>query len=195
MAETFTIKIPLGFNAPDFKLPDTISGKSIDYKSIKGEKGTLVMFICNHCPYVLHVMDELVRIGKEYMPKGIGFVAISSNDVENYPQDSPELMKQFAADRNFPFPYLYDESQETAKAYQASCTPDYNLFDANDHCVYRGQLDKSRPGNNVTIDGKDLRAALDAVIAGKKPDENQLPSSGCNIKWKTEDENPLKPLF
>ncbi|MDA3905691.1 MAG: thioredoxin family protein [Bacteroidales bacterium] len=195
MAETFTIKIPLGFNAPDFHLTDTISGKSINYKSIKGEKGTLVMFICNHCPYVLHVMDELVRIGKEYMPKGIGFVAINSNDVENYPQDSPELMKQFAADRDFPFPYLYDESQETAKAYQASCTPDYNLFDANDICVYRGQLDASRPGNDVTIDGKDLRAALDAVIAGKKPDENQLPSSGCNIKWKNEDENPLKPLI
>lgn len=195
MAETFTIKTQLGFNAPDFQLPDTISGKTFNYKLIKGEKGTLVMFICNHCPYVLHIMDELVKIGREYLPKGIGFVAISANDVENYPEDSPELMKQFAADRNFPFPYLYDESQETAKAYQASCTPDYNLFDANDECVYRGQLDGSRPQNDVPIDGKNLREALNAVLAGIKPGENQRPSSGCNIKWKVEDKNPLKPLL
>lgn len=195
MAQTFTIKIPLGFTAPDFKLPDTIRGGIVDYNQIKGEKGTLVMFICNHCPYVLHVVDELVIIGKEYLPKGIGFVAISSNDVKNYPQDSPELMKQFAIDRGFPFPYLYDESQETAKAYQASCTPDYDLFDANDVCVYRGQLDESRPQNDAPINGKDLRAALDAVLAGFKPDEKQLPSTGCNIKWKIEDKNPLKPLI
>jgi len=195
MAQTFTIKVPLGFKAPDFKLPDTLSGKYFDYKQIKGEKGTLVMFICNHCPYVLHVMDELVRISKEYLPKGIGFVAISSNDVENYPQDSPELMKQFAIDHDFPFPYLYDESQDTAKAYQASCTPDYDLFDAKDVCVYRGQLDESRPQNGAPINGKDLRTALDAVLAGLKPDKKQLPSSGCNIKWKMEDENPLKPLI
>ena len=122
-------------------------------------------------------------------------MAISANDVENYPEDSPELMKQFAVNRGFPFPYLYDESQETAKAYQAACTPDYNLFDANDRCVYRGQLDGSRPQNNIPIDGRDLRDALNKVIAGKKPDENQLPSSGCNIKWKIQDKNPLKPLL
>lgn len=195
MSETFTIKTSLGFKAPNFQLPDTVSGKNFNYKSIKGEKGTLVMFICNHCPYVLHVMDELVKIGKEYLPKGIGFVAISANDVENYPEDSPELMKKFAADYDFPFPYLYDESQETAKAYQAACTPDYDLFDANDTCVYRGQLDESRPQNGVLIDGKNLRDALDAVLSGIKPSKNQLPSSGCNIKWKIEDKNPLKPLF
>jgi len=153
------------------------------------------MFICNHCPYVIHVIDELVRIGKEYLPKGIGFVAISANDIENYPEDSPELMKQFASERKFPFPYLYDESQKTARAYQAACTPDYDLFDTKDTCVYRGQLDGSRPQNDRPIDGKDLREALDAVLAGIKPDEKQLPSSGCNIKWKVEDKNPLKPLF
>ena len=195
MAQTFTIQIPLGFKAPNFNLPDTISGKPFNYNQIKGGKGTLVMFICNHCPYVLHVMDELVKIGKEYQSKGIGFVAISANDIENYPEDSPELMKQFAAERDFPFPYLYDETQETAKAYQAVCTPDYDLFDANDVCVYRGQLDESRPQNDAPINGKNLRIALDAVIAGLKPDEKQLPSSGCNIKWKIEDKNPLKPLL
>ncbi len=195
MAQAFTIKIPLGFNAPDFNLPDTLSGKHIDYKAIKGKNGTLVMFICNHCPYVLHVIDELVNIVNEYLPKGIGFVAISSNDVENYPEDSPALMKQFALDRAFPFPYLYDETQETARAYQAACTPDYNLFDIGDKCVYRGQLDDSRPQNDAPINGKDLRAALNAILALQKPDEKQLPSSGCNIKWKNNDENPLKPLL
>lgn len=195
MAETFTIKTVLGFEAPEFLLPDTISGDSFDYESIRGEKGTLVMFICNHCPYVLHVMDELVKIGKEYLPKGIGFVAISANDVGNYPEDSPKLMKQFAADRDFPFPYLYDESQETAKAYRAACTPDYDLFDADNRCVYRGQLDASRPQNGKIVDGKNLREALDVVIAGIKPVENQLPSSGCNIKWKADNKNPLKPLL
>jgi len=195
MAETFTIKIPLRFKAPDFNLPDTISGESYNYNKIKGEKGTLVMFICNHCPYVLHVMDELVKIAKEYQAKGIGFVAISANDVENYPEDSPELMKKFAKERDFTFPYLYDETQEIAEAYKASCTPDYNLFDAKDECVYRGQLDNSRPKNGKPINGKQLRAAIDAVIAGLKPNEKQIPSSGCNIKWKIEDKNPLKPLL
>lgn len=194
MAQTFTIQIPLGFKATDFSLPDVISGNSIGFNDIKGKKGTLVIFICNHCPYVLHVIDELVKIGKEYLPKGIGIVAISANDVENYPEDSPVLMKQFALDRDFPFPYLYDESQETAKAYQAACTPDYNLFDVNDNCVYRGQLDDSRPKNNAPVDGKNLRTAIDAVLKGLNPDEKQIPSSGCNIKWKVEDENPLKPL-
>lgn len=195
MAETFTIKIPLGFKAPDFHLSDVISNKKVSFKDIQGEKGTLVMFICNHCPYVLHVMDELVKIAKDYIPKGIGFVAISSNDIIHYPEDSPEKMKAFAAERDFPFAYLYDETQEIAKAYQASCTPDYNLFDATNACVYRGQLDDSRPNNGAEINGKDLRAALDAVLANQKPSEKQLPSSGCNIKWIVEDGNPLKPLF
>lgn len=195
MAETFTVKIPLGFKAPDFHLSDVISNKVISFKDIQGEKGTLVMFICNHCPYVLHVMDELVKIARDYMKKGIGFVAISSNDSIHYPEDSPEKMKTFAMERNFPFAYLYDETQEIAKAYQASCTPDYNLFDANNACVYRGQLDNSRPNNGAEINGKDLRAALDAVLAKQKPLEKQIPSSGCNIKWIVEDKNPLKPLF
>ncbi len=194
MAQTYTIKIPLGFKAPDFQLPDTVTGKLINFDAIKGEKGTLVMFICNHCPYVIHVIKELVSIAKEYQKKGIGFVAISSNDVNNYPEDSPELMKQFAEEQHFSFPYLYDESQEIAKAYQAACTPDYNLFDADDLCVYRGQLDNSRPQNGLPVNGEHLRAALEDVIHGKTPSKNQLPSSGCNIKWKEADKNPLKKL-
>lgn len=194
MAQTYTIKIPLGFEAPHFQLPDTVSGKKFDFEDIKGEKGTLVMFICNHCPYVIHVIKELVKIANEYQKRGIGFVAISSNDVNNYPEDSPELMKLFAQQLHFPFPYLYDETQEIAKAYQAACTPDFNLFDVNNLCVYRGQLDDSRPQNGVPVNGKHLRSALEDVINGKKPDENQIPSSGCNIKWKVEDKNPLKKL-
>jgi thiol-disulfide isomerase/thioredoxin len=195
MAQTFTIQIPLNFEAPDFLLHDVISKKKIDFKSIKGEKGTLVMFICNHCPYVLHVIEELVKIANEYQEKGIGFVAINSNDIETYPEDSPELMKEFARKNGFSFPYLFDETQEIAKAYQAACTPDYNLFDANNKCVYRGQLDDSRPKNNEPISGKDLRLALNAVLKGNKPTENQIASSGCNIKWKKGNDYPLKPLI
>lgn len=184
MAETPTIQIPLGFKAPEFSLPDTISGKDLSFANIKGEKGTMVMFICNHCPYVIHVIHELVNIANEYIPKGIGFVAISSNDVVNYPQDSPEKMNEHAIDWKFPFPYLYDESQEIAKAYQAACTPDYNLFNGDDLCVYRGQLDDSRPKNTAPVDGKDLRAALDSLLNGKPISKDQKPSTGCNIKWK-----------
>jgi thiol-disulfide isomerase/thioredoxin len=184
MALTPTKPIPIGFKAPDFRLTNQISNKQLSYPDIKGEKGTLVMFICNHCPYVKHVVEELVRIGNVYIPQGIGMVAINSNDVENYPEDSPEKMKVFAADHDFPFPYLFDETQEVARAYDAACTPDFNLFDANDRCVYRGQLDGSRPGNEVPVNGKDLRAALDLVLAGKAVPENQIPSTGCNIKWK-----------
>lgn len=195
MAETFTIKIPLGFEAPDFSLPDTIQGENINYAQIKGQKGTLVMFICNHCPYVLHVIDKLVAIANEYQPKGIGIVAISANDVENYPEDAPDKMKAFARERGFNFPYLYDETQETAKAYQAACTPDFNVFNAENKCVYRGQLDDSRPKNTQAVTGKDLRAALDAVLNGEPVSERQIPSSGCNIKWKVNNKNPLKPLL
>lgn len=184
MALTPTKPIPLGFAAPDFKLTDQISNKLLTFKDIQGKKGTLVMFICNHCPYVKHVINELVSIGKEYMPKGIGMVAINSNDAENYPEDSPENMKLFAADHDFPFPYLYDETQEVAKAYDAACTPDFNLFDVKNRCVYRGQLDGSRPGNEMPVNGEDLRAALDLVLAGKPVPEKQIPSTGCNIKWK-----------
>ena len=186
MAETPTTQIPLGFKAPEFNLPDVVSGQMKTFSQIRGTKGTLVVFICNHCPYVIHVIHEIVNIAQEYMPKGFGFVAISSNDVENYPQDGPEQMKIHAEKWGFPFPYLYDESQEIAKAYEAACTPDYNLFNGNDLCVYRGQLDDSRPKNNAHVNGKDLRAALEALLHSLPIDLNQKPSTGCNIKWKKE---------
>jgi len=186
MSETPTIQIPLGFKAPNFRLPDTISGNTISFSDIQGEKGTVVIFICNHCPYVIHVIHQIVKIAEEYLPKGIGFVAISSNDVENYPQDSPEKMKEHAALWHFPFPYLYDETQDIAKAYQAACTPDYSVFDENKLCVYRGQLDDSRPNNDKAINGKDLRKTLDHLLSGKAISKKQKPSTGCNIKWKSQ---------
>lgn len=184
MSLTPTKKIDLGFTLPPFKLPDTVSGKILTHDDIKGKKGTLVMFICNHCPYVLHIIHELIKIGYDYKDKGIGIVAISSNDVINYPQDHPDRMKELALSLQFPFPYLYDESQQVAIAYDAACTPDFNLFDADDKCVYRGQLDGSRPGNEIETDGSDLRKALDLVIAEKDVPKNQIPSTGCGIKWK-----------
>ncbi len=185
MSLTPTKPISLGFGAPDFSLPDAVSGKLISFKDIRGEKGTLVMFICNHCPYVKHVIHELVNIGNDYLSQGIGIVAINSNDVENYPDDHPEKMKDLAWELRFPFPYLFDESQEVAKAYDAACTPDFDLFDADGKCVYRGQLDASRPGNNEPVNGSDLRKALDLVLIGQEVPSKQIPSVGCNIKWKT----------
>ncbi|NQU35548.1 MAG: thioredoxin family protein [Bacteroidetes bacterium] len=184
MSLTPTTQIPLGFSMHQFILPDTITNQMVSSYDVKGEKGTLVMFICNHCPFVLHVIHELVKIGYYYMNHGIGIVAISSNDVVSHPQDHPDRMKEFALSLKFPFPYLYDETQVVAKVYDAACTPDINLFDADGKCVYRGQLDGSRPGNDIPIDGKDLRSALDLVVAGKKVPEDQTPSVGCNIKWK-----------
>lgn len=184
MARTLTTQIPLGFNAPAFELPDTVSGDKKTFEDIRGEKGTLVMFICNHCPYVVHVREELVRLANDYLPKGVGFVAISSNDVENYPDDSPEKMKALAEQMNFPFAYLYDETQEVARAYDAACTPDFGLFDAEGKCVYRGQLDDSRPHSDEPVNGEDMRAALDAMLAGHEIPSPQIPSMGCNIKWK-----------
>lgn len=184
MSLTPTKQIELGFQMPNFSLPDTITGRIISNNEIKGEKGTLVMFICNHCPYVLHVIHQLIKIGYDYKDKGIGFVAISSNDVVNYPQDHPDRMKEFGLSLKFPFPYLYDESQEVAKAYDAVCTPDFDLFDEKGNCVYRGQLDGSRPGNNVKVDGKDLRFAIEQVLTGEEITQKQIPSTGCNIKWK-----------
>jgi len=195
MSETPTINIPLGFKAPEFHLPDTVSGKMMNYQQIRGEKATVVVFICNHCPYVVHVIHEIVNIGQEYMPKGIGFVAISSNDVINYPQDSPDKMKEHAALWNFPFAYLYDETQEVAKAYQAACTPDFNVFNEKDLCVYRGQMDDSRPGNDAPVNGKDLRKVLNALLNGEPIPENQKPSTGCNIKWKAGYTPPLQNVF
>lgn len=184
MALTFTKPVALGFKAQEFLLPDVVSRKMTSIQDIQGEKGTLVMFICNHCPYVQHVIMELVQLGKDYIPKGIGIAAISANDVASYPEDHPEKMKVLAQQLGFPFPYLYDESQETARAYDAACTPDFNLFDAENKCVYRGQLDGARPGNRVPVTGKDLRKAIENVMTGKKVPEEQLPSVGCSIKWK-----------
>lgn len=184
MARTPTISIPLGYKAPDFHLPDVVSGKDKSWVDVKGQKATVVLFICNHCPFVIHVLDELIRSGNDYGPKGIGFVAISSNDVEHYPDDSPERMKQLALNKSFPFPYLYDASQDVAKAYTAACTPDISVFDQNDRCVYRGQLDDSRPGNDRPVTGNDLRTVLDLLLEGKEVPTQQIPSLGCNIKWK-----------
>ena len=173
----------LGTQAPDFQLPDTISGKEISFADVAQDKATVVLFICNHCPYVIHVMEELVNIGKAYQDQGVGFVAISSNDVVNYPDDSPDKMTTFAHEYDFNFPYLYDESQAVAKAYDAACTPDIYVFDGSGNLAYRGRMDASRPGNTIPVTGADLRAALDQIIAGQVP-ETQIPSAGCNIKWK-----------
>jgi peroxiredoxin len=175
--------LPLGTSAPDFRLPDT-GGRLVALDDFADRPALLVMFICNHCPYVRHVVDEIARVGREYLAAGVGIVAISSNDVAQYPEDGPQAMATFAADKGFEFPYLYDESQEVAAAYQAACTPDFFLFDASRRLVYRGQLDGARPSNEVPNDGADLRAALDAALAGRAVPERQVPSAGCNIKWK-----------
>ncbi len=185
MALTPTVQIPLKFAAPDFQLPEPLSGKTRSWQDIRGPKGTVVMFICNHCPFVVHVMDELVRLGNDYMNQGIGFVAISANDITTHPQDGPTHMAALAAEKEFPFMYLYDESQEVAKAYEAACTPDFSIFSHEGKCVYRGQLDGSRPGNEIPVDGADMRKVLDLLVRGAAvPEENQIPSIGCNIKWK-----------
>ena len=183
MARTPSTMLALGTRAPDFKLPDP-DGQTTSLQDFKGRKALLVMFLSNHCHFVKHVAAELAAMAKEYMPKGVGIVGIQSNDVAKYPDDRPELMKVEKAKYGYPFAYVYDETQAVAKAYQAACTPDFYLFDANHALVYRGQLDDSRPGNAVPVTGKDLRQALDAVLAGKKPGEDQRPSIGCNIKWK-----------
>lgn len=184
MARTPSNMLALGTDAPDFTLLDTVSDSQLSLQELKGENGTMVMFICNHCPFVIHVNPEISKLGKTYLEKGISFIAISSNDVINYPQDAPHLMKQRAKEEDYTFPYLYDETQEIAKAYDAACTPDFYLFDGNLKLVYRGQLDDSRPGNGVPLTGADLRNAMDALLAGEEIDDNQKPSIGCNIKWK-----------
>jgi peroxiredoxin len=183
MVRTPSTMLPLGTVAPDFSLPN-IDGRSVSLADVAGEKGTVVMFICNHCPFVKHVADQLAVLGRDSLPRGIGFVAISSNDVASHPADSPEQMVHEAEERGYPFPYLYDETQEVAKAYHAACTPDFFLFDAGRALVYRGQLDPSRPGSDVPVTGQDLRAAIDALLAGRPPIDEQIPSLGCNIKWK-----------
>jgi len=186
MASTYSTMLPLGTTAPEFKLLDTVSGEMMSLQNVKGSKATVVMFICNHCPYVVHVLDEVLKQARESKPKGVAFVAISSNDVADYPEDGPEKMKEKAIEKAFPFPYLYDETQEVAKAYQAACTPDFYVFDQDLRCVYRGRLDDSTPRNGLELTGKDLRNALDAVLEGRAiAEEDQFPSLGCNIKWKS----------
>jgi peroxiredoxin len=184
VAETPSTMLELGTKAPAFSLPDVITGQNISLETFTGKKALLVMFICAHCPFVKHVQEELARLGRDYEDRGVGIVAISSNDVENFPEDSPERLKEMAETLGFRFPFCYDESQETAKAYEAACTPDFFVFDSSRKLVYRGQLDDSRPGNKVPVTGRDLRAALDAVLSDRSIEGNQKPSIGCNIKWK-----------
>ncbi|MEZ4952438.1 MAG: thioredoxin family protein [Saprospiraceae bacterium] len=184
MAFTESNMLPLGTKAPDFSLPDTVSGSLISLQDVVKEKGTVVMFLCNHCPYVIHVNEEIVRLANDYAAKGIGFVAISSNDVVNYPADAPDKMKTHAEEVGYPFPYLYDETQEVAKAYDAACTPDFYVFDKDQKLAYRGRLDDSRPNSGTPLTGRDLRAALDIVLAEGEVPDRQYPSAGCNIKWK-----------
>jgi peroxiredoxin len=174
--------LPLGTKAPDFSLVN-VDGRTVSLADFNGAPALLVMFICNHCPFVKHLADSLASFSGEYMAKKVAIVAINSNDVANYPADSPEQMVHEAEDRGYPFPYLYDETQEVAKAYRAACTPDFFLFDSNRQLVYRGQFDSSRPDSGQPVTGADLRAAIDSVLAGKKPSEKQMPSIGCNIKW------------
>jgi len=174
----------LGTKAPDFKLMDTITDHLITLEEIKGKHGILIMFICNHCPFVKHINEEIVRIANEYRQLGFGFAGIMSNDIENYPQDHPKEMKEHATKHQYSFPYLFDGTQGIAKAYNAACTPDFFLFDNQLNLIYRGQLDDSRPGNGIHPNGRDLREAMDAVLNNRKVSEDQKPSIGCNIKWK-----------
>lgn len=184
MSLTPSNMLPLGTTAPDFTLPDSRTGKAVSLQELQSDKATVVMFICNHCPYVKHVKDEIAQVAADYQRKGVSFVAISANDVEKYPEDGPAAMKEKALSWHFTFPYLYDETQEVAKAYEAACTPDFYIFDKNLSLVYRGQLDESRPGNGKPLTGQDMRTALDAMLSGKKVSQEQIPSVGCNIKWK-----------
>jgi thiol-disulfide isomerase/thioredoxin len=184
MAETPSTMVPLGTPALHFSLPDTVSGKTVTLDEIKSDKATLIMFICNHCPFVKHVQQELVNLARDYQPKGVSLVAISSNDIESYPDDGPERMKAVANDLGYSFPYLFDESQEVAREYKAACTPDFFLYDSELKLAYRGQLDDSRPENGIPVTGADLRAAVDNLLLGEPVNPNQRPSVGCNIKWK-----------
>ena len=184
MALTPSSMLPLGTPAPDFTLPDVVTGQPISLSTFTQYKGYLIMFICRHCPYVMHIQNELVRLGNDYRYRGIAVIAISSNDANRYPEDGPAKLKGMALDREFSFPLCYDEFQAVARAYHAACTPDFFLFDQDKRLVYRGQLDDSRPGNQVPVTGVDLRSAINAVLSGQAPDPDQRPSMGCNIKWK-----------
>ncbi|MFZ0827269.1 MAG: thioredoxin family protein [Verrucomicrobiia bacterium] len=183
MSLTPSTMLPLGTAAPDFHLPDT-SGKTVSLTDFKGQPALLVVFMCNHCPYVKHIRAGLSQLARDYLPRGAAIVGINANDVANYPEDSPARMQEEAKAAGYLFPYLFDESQAVAKAYRAACTPDFFVFDRGRRLVYRGQFDASRPGNGIPVTGNDVRAALDAVIAGKPTSEFQVPSIGCNIKWK-----------
>ncbi len=184
MAITPSTMKPLGFLAPDFVLKDVLTGEPRSLAQLKSEHGTVVVFMCNHCPFVRHILDKLVEVAKDYEEKGISFVGINSNDIRKYPDDSPEKMKELANAKGFSFPYLFDETQEVAKAYDAVCTPDFFVFDGARKCVYRGRFDASRPGQEIPVTGQDLKDALDALLSGKLISEDQKPSLGCNIKWK-----------
>ncbi len=184
MSRTESTMLPLGTLAPEFQLPDVTSGKPVSLADFESRKGLLVMFICRHCPYVKHVQHELAKLGRDYSGRPLGIVAISSNDAIGYPDDAPERLREQAVELGFTFPYLYDESQEIARAYDAACTPDFYLFDGSKKLVYRGQLDNSRPRNDNPVTGRDLRAAIDAVLNDQPVDPNQTPSLGCNIKWR-----------
>ena len=175
--------IPLGTRAPNFKLYDVLSDEMISLKEIQSDLGTVVMFICNHCPYVKHIQDVLVLLARDYIMKGLAFVAVNSNDISEYPEDGPDEMRRVGEELDFPFPYLFDESQEVAQAYGATCTPDFFVYDGGLELVYRGQFDESRPGNHNMVTGKDLGEALDCLLLGREITPDQHPSMGCNIKW------------
>jgi hypothetical protein len=186
MVKTLSTMLPLGTKAPDFTLKDSISNQSIKLSThVQHSKGTVIMFICNHCPYVKHINAELVKLAHDYQHKPISFIAINSNDVDSYPDDSPENMKKTAQELAYPFPYLFDETQEVAQLFQAACTPDFYIFDENKQLVYRGQLDDSRPGNSIPVNGHDLRHAINCLLDRIPNSNSQKPSMGCNIKWKS----------
>ena len=187
MVMTASTMLPLGTKAPGFTLPDT-NDDPVSLADFSDASALVVVFMCNHCPFVKHIIDGLVKLAKDYQAKGVAFVGINSNDVEGYPEDRPQKMAQFAKEKRFTFPYLFDATQEVAKSYCAACTPDFFVFDGDRKLVYRGQMDDSRPGNNVPVTGADLRAALDAVLQGEPVPKEQRPSMGCNIKWKSGNE-------
>jgi thiol-disulfide isomerase/thioredoxin len=184
MSYTESTMLTLGIEAPPFQLTDTLSGEKFSLEELKSTKATVIMFLCNHCPYVKHVNPEIIRVAKDFIPRGVSFIAISSNDAVRYPDDGPEQMKINALELGYPFPYLYDETQEVARAYDAACTPDFYLFDGELQLVYRGRLDDAKPKNENPLTGKDLRNAIAAVLNGEPVADKQYPSAGCNIKWK-----------
>tara|TARA_Y100000766_G_C18842629_1_gene573980 strand:- start:672 stop:1307 length:636 start_codon:yes stop_codon:yes gene_type:complete len=184
MVLTPTAQIPLGYYAPQFNLLNPVIDKKQSLDQLKSQKATVIIFMCNHCPYVVHILDILVQLSQDYLTKSISFIGINSNDILKYPDDSPEKMVELVKNNNIPFPYLFDETQDVARAYKAACTPDFSVFDANMKCVYRGQFDNSRPGNNQPVTGIDIKKVLDSILSGATIKTPQKPSLGCNIKWK-----------